>query len=159
MNFSDLTGFLQGKPTSLSVNPAAVVIPWRVWMGAWFVQDSIKLRPSLTLSVGLRHEFTNGWNALNGRAGNFIQDQNGVLENQLHFANNLLLENNAKKLFGPRIAVAWDPFGKGKTSIRAGWGMMYNMLDNIGWCCRNMLPLAASYQLTNPPPPFPLTVP
>ena len=159
--FPSLIAFMQGKPTSLNVQDA-MRVPWRVWMGAWFVQDSIKLRSNLTLSVGLRHEFTNGWNALDGRAGNFIQGPGGVLENQLHFGDNLLLKNRATRLFGPRFAVAWDPFGKGKTSIRAGWGLMYNMLDNIGWCCRNMLPIAASYQLNSTPQlqiPFPLQVP
>ena len=154
--FPSLVAFMQGRPTNVNVQDA-MRVPWRVWLGAWFVQDSIKLRSNFTLSVGLRHEFTNGWNALNGRAGNFIQGPGGVLQDQLHFGDNLLLKNRATKLFGPRIAVAWDPFGKGKTSIRAGWGLMYNMLDNIGWCCRNMLPIAASYQLANPP--FPLTVP
>src|SRR5207244_2939824 len=30
----------------------------------------------------------------------------------------------------PRIGLAWDPTGKGKTSVRAGWGMFYEQLDN-----------------------------
>src|SRR6266404_2815809 len=156
MNFSDLTGFLRGKPTSLSVNPAAVVIPWRVWMGAWFVQDSIKLRPNLTLSVGLRHEFTNGWNTISNRAANFIQGPGGVLQTDVHVSNNLILKNRATKLFGPRAAIAWDPFGKGRTSIRAGYGVAYNLLDNIGWCCRASLPTSPQFQITNPP--FPVQI-
>ena len=29
----------------------------------------------------------------------------------------------------PRLGLAWDPTGKGKTSVRAGWGMFYEQLD------------------------------
>jgi hypothetical protein len=57
VNFPTLMSFLQGKPTLFQVTQPAPEIPFRVWMGAWFVQDAIKLRPNLTLSIGLRHEF------------------------------------------------------------------------------------------------------
>ncbi len=36
-----------------------------------------------------------------------------------------LVGENAKTNFAPRIGLAWDPWGDGKTSIRAGYGMFY----------------------------------
>lgn len=157
MRFPDLARFLQGKATNLDVNPAPLIHPARVWLGAWFVQDAMKLRPNFTLSLGLRHEFTNGWHYNLNRAANFRQGPGGVLENQVVVGDSLFTKNRATKLFGPRAALAWDPFGKGKTSIRAGYGVAYNLMDNIGWCCRSTLPQAASFQVDNPPFPVQIT--
>ena len=61
MAFTTLTTFLTASPTTFTVIPATLITPARVWMGAWFFQDAMQLRPNLTLSLGLRHEFTNGW--------------------------------------------------------------------------------------------------
>ena len=60
----------------------------------WFVQDDVRVRPNLTLAVGLR------WDV-----------------------ETILADNNN---LGPRVALAWDPFGKGKTVVRAGAGIFYN---------------------------------
>src|SRR5246500_5939653 len=36
------------------------------------------------------------------------------------------LYNPDKKDFAPRVSAAWDVTGKGKTVVRAGWGMFYD---------------------------------
>ncbi len=156
-NFTDLTSFLQGKPSLFQVTSPAPMIPFRVWMGAWFVQDAIKLTSNLTLNLGLRHEFSNGYHANNNMAASFTQGPNGVLLTQPRIGESLFTTNRATRLFGPRAALAWDPFGKGQTSIRAGFGMAYNLLDNVGWCCINVPPLAGASQITSNVP-FPLQI-
>src|SRR2546427_3373876 len=151
--FPNLETFLEGTPSQLSIQLNQGVMPWRSWLGAWFVQDSIKLRPNLTLSLGLRHEFSNGYHNKFHNASNLVPGPGGVLLTEPVIGDSLLAKNTEKWLFGPRAGVAWDPFGKGRTSIRLGAGMAYSLLDNIGYCCRTVNPLFSTYVIT--PSPFP----
>jgi len=151
--FSNLETFLEGTPSQLSIQLNPGVMPWRSWLGAWFVQDSIKLRSNLTLSLGLRHEFSNGYHNKFHNASNLVPGPGGVLLTEPVIGDSLLAKNTEKWLFGPRAGVAWDPFGKGRTSIRLGAGMAYSLLDNIGYCCRTVNPLFATYVIA--PSPFP----
>jgi hypothetical protein len=41
------------------------------------------------------------------------------------------LTANYYHAFAPRIGVAWDPFKDGKTTIRAGWGLFYNPIEQL----------------------------
>jgi hypothetical protein len=130
-NFSNLQSFLQGTISNFNVVPNRTGLGWRSLLGAWYVDDTIRLRPNLTLELGIRHEFTSGWNEVAGRAANYITDSRGVLLTDTRIGNAALTENNATHLFGPRVGIAWDPFGDGKTAIRAGFGTYYSLLDSL----------------------------
>jgi hypothetical protein len=41
------------------------------------------------------------------------------------------LTNTYYKSFAPRIGIAWSPGSSGKTSLRAGWGMFYNPIEQL----------------------------
>jgi Carboxypeptidase regulatory-like domain len=131
--FTDLQHFLQG----LSSNMVAVLnpteVPWRQFAGAWYVQDAIKVRSNLTLSVGLRHELNNGWNSPHGQASNFVFDPNGILVTQPVVSTHVYATNNAKLLFGPRLGLAYAPFKA--TAIHLGYGTYFNQMDYLGSCC------------------------
>ena len=130
-SFLSLTTFLQGSLQTLSVPPVQTEMNWRQLEGSWFVEDKIQVRRNLTLSLGLRHEFNNGWNEANGRASNYYF-VNGVIQTNPVVGTSVYAQNNAKWLLGPRVALAWDVFGNGKTSLRAGFGTHYSMLDTLG---------------------------
>ncbi len=82
--FTSLQTFLQGTVSSFQVVPSASELGWRSLLGAWYVQDAIKLRPNLTLEAGLRYEFTTGWNEEFGRAANYVTNASGILATNPH---------------------------------------------------------------------------
>jgi outer membrane receptor for ferrienterochelin and colicin len=45
------------RPTQFTINRGDPLVRYNQYEAAWFVQDDFRLRPNLTLSVGLRHEF------------------------------------------------------------------------------------------------------
>lgn len=131
VNFSSLQSFLQGRISNFNVTPNRTALGWRTLLGAWYVTDKIRLRSNLTAEIGLRHEFTTGWNEVAGRAANYVTDASGALITNPRVGSSAFTQNNARRLFGPRIGLAWDPFGNGKTAIRAGFGMYYSLLDSL----------------------------
>jgi hypothetical protein len=145
--FTSLTTLLQGTVSTFQVIPNPNELGWRSLYGAWYVEDVIRLRPNLTIRVGLRHEFSTGWNEVSGRAANYITDSSGVLVTTPTVGSSAFTQNNAKKLFGPRVGLAWDPFSNGKTAIRSGFGTYYSMIDALSFLLNSLPPSngAASY--------------
>jgi len=155
--FSDLQHFMLGAASSVvgTLNP--ISIAWRQKAGAWYAQDSLKLTPRLTATVGIRHEFNNGWNSPQGLAGNFVADSSGVLQTQPVVGHSIYNQNNARFLFGPRAGIAWAPFGA-KTAVHAGFGIYYEQLDYMGACC-DAIPLGAfDSRVSVTPATFPLVL-
>jgi hypothetical protein len=137
--FASLTTFLQGTVTNFQVVPQHTELGWRSLFGAWYVADSMRVRHNLTLEAGLRQEFTTGWNEADGRASNYVINSQNVLVTAPIVGNSVYTQNNAIRLFSPRVGLAWDVFGTGKTAVRAGYGMYYSLIDDLAFL-QNSLP-------------------
>ena len=147
-SFGSLANFLAGKISTFSVVPNPTPIGWRSLEAAGFVQDNLKLRRNLELRVGFRFESTNGWNEAHGRASNYVFD-NGIIQTEPHIGDSVFTRNRAKFLPEPRVAIAWDPFGKGKTVIRSGFGIYRSLLDNLDYRLDQTAPFNAVQSLKN----------
>ena len=150
-SFTSLTTFLRGTVSTFQVVPDANELGWRSFSGAWYFQDAIKLRTNLTLQVGLRHEFTTGWNEESGRASNYLTDASGVLITTPRVGGSAFTQNNATRLFSPRVGLAWDMFGNGRTSIRAGFGTYYSLIDDLSFLLNSLPPYNGSVSYAGVP--------
>ena len=103
------------------------------------------MRPSVTLTLGFRDEFTTGWNEAYGRASNYTYP-NGIISSSPTIGNSLLIVNNSKFLPQPRIGLAWSPFS-GKTVIRAGFGMYDDLQDALGYRADQNAPFDPTYTI------------
>ncbi|MGH9584177.1 MAG: carboxypeptidase regulatory-like domain-containing protein, partial [Bryobacteraceae bacterium] len=149
--FSSLQAFLTGTVTTFTAVPSPTPLGWRLWEGAWFVQDELRLSPRFTLSLGFRDEFTNGWNEAHGRAANFVYGPDGALKTQPRIADSAFTINRAKFLPQPRIGLAWDVTGSGKTVIHAGFGMYNDLQDALSYRLDQNAPFNTSITLSGEP--------
>src|SRR5213594_2084642 len=131
--YPTLLAFLQDSPTAFNANVVVTPVGYRQWLGAWYVQDEMKLRPNLTFRLGLRDEMTNGWNEVKGRCANLLFDSTGVPLTDPLIGSSCLTENNAKALLQPRVGLAWDPTGTGSWAVRAGFGIHNDLQDNLAF--------------------------
>lgn len=108
-----------------------------------YINDNWKIRPNLTINLGLRHEYTTI------PTGERLQQLNSAatVPGLIDFS-----EPRAPKAnFAPRVGFAWSPGSSQTTSIRGGFGLGYDVLyDNIGILS---LPPQLSGTIDNPQPP------
>ncbi len=88
-----------------------------------FVQDTFRWRPKLTLNLGVRWDYFGVIDEERKRFSNFDPVKGLVLEGTGGLDK---LYGSDWNNFSPRIGAAWDLDGKGKTVLRAGWGLFYD---------------------------------
>ena len=147
-SFSTLTTFLQGTVATFTVVPNPTELGWRSWMGAGYVEDTVRLTPRLEARLGLRFESTSGFNEAHSRAANY-QFTNGVINTNPFTGSSALTTNRAKFLPEPRAGLSWSPFADGKTAFRASFGLHHSLLDNLDYRLDQTAPYNTTLSLKN----------
>jgi hypothetical protein len=122
VDFRLLSNFLEGNVRS-----------WRLLYGdsardlslksfGLFVQDDFRITRRLTLNLGLRYDVTYPVKDSRNKLANFDPTQ-GIV--QVGFGIKQPYQTNYKD-FSPRLGVAWDLFGTGRTILRSGFGLIYS---------------------------------
>lgn len=89
----------------------------------FYFQDDWKIKPRLTLTLGLRYDIFGNLRDRENIAANFFPDRGLVQVGQ----GIDRLYNVDYKNFGPRAGFAWDVFGNGKTALRGGYSLTYDV--------------------------------
>lgn len=126
-NYADLEEYLLDKvPSNLAQrNLGNTGYYGNQWATYLYANDSWRVRNNLTLTLGLRWERTTVPIGMGLQALNSISTVPGLIDFRAPKTNN--------SAFAPRVGIAYSPGNSGRTSIRAGFGMGYDVIfDNVG---------------------------
>jgi len=133
---SSLADFLLGYVQNWSAKNEAVNY-MRLKSPQLFVNDDYKLRPNLTVNLGLRYVATTGMSELHNSEGGFdpnlVNPYNGSI-GSMWFAgqnNRNTLQKPVYNTFLPRVGFSWSPGMFRNTTVRGGFGMYsYNFSED-----------------------------
>jgi hypothetical protein len=127
---SSIQQFLAGSFSTVSVNLFPNLAAAKRYYNndtiGFYAQDDFKVLPNLTLNLGLRYEMAtvvSDSHGLNLRADPTCAYPCAQIGQ--------LYDNPSLHNFGPRIGFAWDVMGDGKTSVRGGGALMYD-IETLG---------------------------
>jgi hypothetical protein len=132
--------FLLGLPAQARATTQQAVQDGYGWLFAGYAQDEFRITPQFTLNLGVRYELPTPFIDKNDAITGFVT---GMQSTKYPAAPRGLVYPGDSGIgrgivptdtnnIAPRVAMAWDPIGDGRTSIRAAFGIFYDALAGQG---------------------------
>ncbi len=86
---------------------------------AAYVEDNWRVRPNLSVNAGFRYDY---------ELEPLPQHPNAALDAVFGQTGATSIFPEDRNNFGPRVGVAWEPFGGGRGVVRVGYGLFYGRL-------------------------------
>ena len=134
LSFDDLSTFLNGLPSDGSQRQGYTRRHTFENSHGFYVQDSFRWTPKLTVNLGLRWDYF----GVVGEKNNLFYRFDPTVSDTVDAGQ---LYNKDFNNFAPRVSFAYDLSGKGRTVIRGGWGVFYDafaqdiFLGHFPWNC------------------------
>ena len=118
---SPLEDFLNGVPSAEQIQTGNFHRTVTFQQFTAYAEDDWRVKPRLTLNLGLRYEYETPISEANNLIGNFAPGTpTGLVQ-----ANGGNLYRGYPWMFEPRFGVAWDVTGKGTTVVHTGFNISY----------------------------------
>jgi len=123
--FGSIESFLANRPNRFRAQlPGSdTVRGLRQWIGALYFQDAWQVSSRLTLDLGVRWEWATVPGEVNGKVANL----DSIFDTEMRVGEPFF-DNPSFGNVAPRIGASWDLAGNGKTVVRAGYGVYYDLL-------------------------------
>ncbi len=150
VSFGELRNFLEGFPTGFSFIPSGNTDRQaRQNSHALYIQDSIRIGNNLTVGLGLRWDYF-------GIIGEEL-DRFSIYDPSVGLVQVGELYEKDLNNFSPRVSFAWNLGGRGKTVLRGGWGLAYDIFSQdffTGQIPFNSFNAGPAYNAIGPDPVF-----
>jgi len=121
LSFDSLDAFIAGNPSGGSQRQGDTNRNTFENSESAYIQDSIHVSRNVTLNLGLRYDY---FGIIQEKHQNFTNVDPTTGIGYAVGAGRLYQPDYNN--WAPRVSVAWDVFGKGKTIVRVGWGIFYD---------------------------------
>jgi hypothetical protein len=136
-SFVGLFNLANGTPIFEAINadprtglPADAQRYFRTSTYAGFVQDDWKIRPNLTLNIGLRYEYFTPLRETQDRIANLSFPAGSLATASIVTSDELFKPD--RNNFAPRVGFAWSPNAlEEKLVVRGGFGISYNRTPQV----------------------------